>query len=121
MVLGSIACTGGQQGDHHRGHDSHDHAISEDNPDIKMAQFDVNGNCGMCKTRIETAAKSVKGIVSAEWDNKTKMVEIAFNDSETDLNNIHMAIARAGHDTEMHRANEEAYDNLHACCKYERE
>jgi periplasmic mercuric ion binding protein len=42
-------------------------------------------------------------------------------DQGTDLHEVHMAIAKAGHDTEMHRATDEAYDNLHACCKYERE
>jgi hypothetical protein len=31
-----------------------------------------------------------------------------------------MAIANAGHDTEMHKATDEAYNKLPGCCKYER-
>ena len=32
------------------------------------AVLDVQGLCGMCKERIETAAKSIKGVSSARWD-----------------------------------------------------
>ena len=31
-----------------------------------------------------------------------------------------MAIAKAGHDTDMHKASKEVYDKLPACCKYDR-
>ena len=47
-------------------------------------------------------------------------MEVAFDDSKTDVHKVHMAIANAGHDTEMHKAKDEAYNNLPACCKYDR-
>lgn len=83
-------------------------------------KFMVAGNCGMCKTRIEKAAKSVDGVSAAAWDKETKMVEVSFNADKTTLHQVHLAIAKAGHDTEMHKASDEVYDQLPGCCKYER-
>jgi len=86
----------------------------------KTEKFEVAGNCGMCETRIEEAAKSLDGVSSADWDKETKMVEVSFYPEQTNLHNIHKAIAEVGHDTKMHKASDEVYDKLPACCKYER-
>lgn len=86
----------------------------------KTEKFEVKGNCGMCEKRIEKAAKSVDGVTAADWDKETKMVEVSFDDSKTDIHKIHMAIAKAGHDTNMHKASDETYEKLPACCKYDR-
>jgi copper chaperone CopZ len=87
---------------------------------VKTEKFEVAGNCGMCETRIEKAANSVDGVSSADWDKETKMIEVSFNPEKADLHNIHLAIATAGHDTKMHKAEDRVYDELPACCKYER-
>jgi periplasmic mercuric ion binding protein len=87
---------------------------------VKTEKFMVYGNCGMCETRIEKAAKSVAGVVSAEWDKKTGMIEVTSKNQSTDLQKVHMAIAKAGHDTDIQKATDEAYNKLHGCCKYER-
>jgi periplasmic mercuric ion binding protein len=121
LTLGISSCSGGGQGNQDRGsHQTHDQSHDVEVGDVQLAEFSVNGNCSMCKQRIEEAATSVSGVTSAEWDVNAKTIEIAM-DQGTDLHEVHMAIAKAGHDTEMHRATDEAYDNLHACCKYERE
>ena len=86
----------------------------------KTEKFKVYGNCGMCENRIENAALSVDGVTAADWNKETKMMEVSFDDSNTDIHQVHMAIAAAGHDTDMHKANDEAYNNLLKCCKYER-
>jgi len=86
----------------------------------KTEKFTVAGNCGMCETRIEKAAKSVEGVSLADWDKETKMIEVKFDAEKTDLHKIHQAIAEVGHDTKMHKASDEVYDKLPACCKYER-
>ena len=86
----------------------------------KTEKFKVAGNCGMCETRIEKAAKSVDGVASADWNQETKMVEVSFDTEKTDLNAIHKAIADSGHDTEKYSARDEVYDKLPGCCKYER-
>ena len=86
----------------------------------KTEKFKVYGNCGMCEKRIETAAKSVEGVSAADWNTETKMIEVSFDTTKTDVHKIHMAIAKAGHDTEMHKATDEAYNKLPGCCHYER-
>jgi periplasmic mercuric ion binding protein len=121
LTLGISSCSGGGQGNQDRGsQQTHGRSHDMDVSDARLAEFRVNGNCSMCKQRIEEAATSVGGVNSAEWNVQTKMVEITLEQG-TDLHEVHMAIAKAGHDTEMHKATDEAYDNLHACCKYERE
>ena len=86
----------------------------------KKESFEVAGNCGMCETRIEKAAKSVDGVLSADWDKETKMIDVKFNSDKVDIHKVHMAVAKAGHDTKMHKASDEVYDNLPGCCKYKR-
>ncbi len=80
----------------------------------------VKGNCGSCENRIETAAKSVKGVSFAKWDQETKIMEVTFDDEVTDIKKIETAIAKAGHDTPLYKANDDTYNNLPGCCKYER-
>lgn len=87
----------------------------------KESKFKVSGKCSMCKARIEKAANSVEGVTSADWNKETKMMEVTFDGSKTDVHKIHMAIADAGHDTEMHKASDEAYAKLPSCCKYREE
>jgi len=86
----------------------------------KTEKFKVYGNCGMCEARIEKAAKSVEGVSKADWDKETKMIEVTFDESKTNLHKIYEAIAEVGHDTKVHRAKDETYDNLPGCCKYDR-
>lgn len=86
----------------------------------KTEKFKVHGNCGMCETRIEKAANSVDGVSAADWDKESKMVEVQFNDSETSVDAVHKAIAKAGHDTKKYKAKDEVYEKLPACCKYDR-
>ncbi len=86
----------------------------------KTEKFKVYGNCGMCESRIEKAAKSVEGVSSADWDQDTKMIEVTFDDSKTDLEKIHKAIADAGHDTDLKKADDKTYEALPGCCHYER-
>ena len=82
------------------------------------AQFKVSGNCEMCKERIETAAKSVAGVASAEWSAETKLLHISFDGGKTNIDTIQKAIAKAGHDTEKYKAPEDVYKALPECCLY---
>lgn len=88
--------------------------------ETKVKEFKVFGNCGMCKSRIEKAAKS-EGVVSAVWDIKTKMLKVEYDPSKIDLETIHKNIAEVGHDTDKIKAADKVYNRLHSCCKYERE
>ncbi|MEN8230259.1 MAG: cation transporter [Bacteroidota bacterium] len=86
----------------------------------KKEKFEVAGNCGMCKTRIEKAANSVDGVSAAEWEKESKMLDVTFDPDKADLHKVHMAVAKAGHDTKMHQTSDEVYDKLPGCCKYDR-
>ncbi|TAJ11308.1 ATPase [Marinilabiliaceae bacterium JC017] len=86
----------------------------------KSEQFKVYGNCGMCEKRIETAAKSVDGVSAADWDKKTKVVVVTYDNAKTNVDAIHKAIAKVGHDTDMYKAEDDVYNKLPGCCKYDR-
>jgi copper chaperone CopZ len=83
-------------------------------------EFNVNGNCGMCKSRIEKALK-VDGVESADWNANSKIVTIIYNKTRIKEAKLHQLIADAGHDTELVSARDEVYNKLHSCCKYERD
>jgi copper chaperone CopZ len=86
----------------------------------KTGEFKVYGNCDMCKTRIEKAAKSVSGVSKADWNKETKMLALTFDDSKTDVKKVETAIVKAGHDTDLNKATTETYAKLPSCCKYDR-
>ncbi|WP_372753279.1 heavy-metal-associated domain-containing protein [Labilibaculum sp.] len=89
--------------------------------EVKKASFKVSGNCGMCEKTIESAAKAVEGVLSADWDKKTKKMVLSFDTEKTTLHAVHKAIASVGYDTDKVKANDDVYSRLHSCCKYERE
>ena len=88
----------------------------------KNAKFttEVNGNCELCKKRIEKAAFSVSGVKSAVWDIDTHKLNLILNEEKTTLLDVKKAVAKVGHDTDDVKATDEEYDNLHGCCKYKR-
>lgn len=83
------------------------------------ATFEVAGNCGMCKKRIEDAAK-IDGVSSFNWDIKTHIASVRYNPEKVKLADIQQAIAQAGHDTPLFKTTDELYENLHECCLYDR-
>jgi mercuric ion binding protein len=84
----------------------------------KTEKFKVFGNCSTCESNIEKAALGVPGVKSADWTEKTQIIVVSFDDTKTDIHKMHMAIAKAGHDTEMHKAKDEDYNKLPECCLY---
>ena len=83
------------------------------------ATFEVAGNCGMCKDRIEKAAK-LPGVESASWNTQDHKLIVKYNSAKVKLVQIHQAIANVGHDTPLFRAPDEVYNKLHQCCLYTR-
>jgi copper chaperone CopZ len=86
----------------------------------KTETMKVSGECGMCKSKIEKAAKSA-GASYAVWDVDTKTLTVKYNSKSTNAAKIQQSVAGSGYDTPDYKATDEAYNNLHACCKYERE
>lgn len=83
----------------------------------KTETIKVSGNCGMCKERIETAAK-VDGVSKAEWNKDSKMLTLAYDPSKVKSDDIQKKIAAVGHDTEKFKADTKVYNGLPGCCKY---
>lgn len=87
---------------------------------LETAEFMVYGNCGMCKDRIERAARSIKGLVVAQWDEDTQNLKIKYQPGMVQLQDVHQTIADVGHDTDKVKTTDQLYKDLHHCCKYER-
>lgn len=77
----------------------------------------VDGICGMCEDRIETAL-DVKGVWVAEWDVDTKELYVVYKESKISQEQICALLNEAGHDTEFSKASEEQYNRVHNCCLY---
>jgi periplasmic mercuric ion binding protein len=86
----------------------------------KKVEFAVNGNCEMCKKRIESAAFSVKGVKSADWHIDHKDLHLIIDENKCSVAEVQKAIAKVGHDAGKVKATDEDYENLHGCCQYER-
>lgn len=84
----------------------------------KTDTITVNGACGMCETRIEKAALAVEGVTKADWSSKAQQLVVTYDASKTDIKKIHKAVAKAGHDTDLVKADDKTYNGLHGCCKY---
>lgn len=85
--------------------------------------FEVDGICGMCKKRIETAALRTKGVKFALWSVKTHQLNLIMDERKTDVSTVQQNILAVGHDVfdadnKKVVAIETAYNSLHPCCKY---
>jgi periplasmic mercuric ion binding protein len=88
---------------------------------IKTDTLAVNGDCGMCKKRIETACFSLKGVKTANWDDEALQLVVSYDTTKTNAEKILMAVANVGYDNEKFAAPDKAYNKLHGCCQYDRE
>jgi len=88
--------------------------VSKNNAREKLS-LRVNGNCEMCKARIEATALAIEGVESAIWNINSKTLEFK---TSTSKKMIATKIAEAGHDNELKKANPEVYNSLPPCCSY---
>lgn len=86
---------------------------------VKKETFKVAGVCGMCKKKIETAAKSA-GATQALWNVNSKELSVTYAVASSGTDKIQQSIAAEGYDTPKFKATQQAYAKLHGCCKYER-
>lgn len=83
----------------------------------KTDTIKVYGNCSMCKSRIEKAAK-LDGVSKAQWDSGTKLLTVTYDPSKVSTNTIRQKISATGHDTDKTKADDKSYQALPGCCKY---
>lgn len=79
----------------------------------------VYGNCEMCKSKIEKAAKEA-GANTAIWNDETKLMVVSYDAATTSNANIQNKIASVGYDTQDVKADDNAYKHLDKCCQYKR-
>ena len=95
-------------------------SVNGQNQKKKKSNFEVIGNCEICKKRIEKAALSLKGVKMATWDIPSNILSVTYNSNKILLDQIQSTIANVGHDTPLFRAPDDVYNELPMCCIYER-
>ena len=95
-------------------------SISAQNEKNKKSNFEVIGNCEICKKRIEKAALSLKGVKMASWDIPSNILSVIYNSNKMSPDQIQSAVADVGHDTPLFKAPDNVYNELPMCCIYER-
>ena len=95
-------------------------SISAQNEKNKKSNFEVIGNCEICKKRIEKAALSLKGVKMASWDIPSNILSVIYNSNKISPEKIQSAVADVGHDTPLFNAPDNVYNELPMCCIYER-
>lgn len=85
----------------------------------KTETVKIYGNCGMCEKTIETAG-NIKKVALVDWNKDTKMAVLTYDSTKTNQDEILKRIALAGYDSDKFLAPDDAYNNLHECCLYDR-
>ena len=83
----------------------------------KTETIKVSGNCEMCESTIEKAAK-VDGVTKADWNKKTKVLTLVYNPAKVKSDDVLKKIAAVGYDTPKYKATAAVYNALPGCCKY---
>lgn len=82
--------------------------------------FTVYGKCGMCENRIEKTANKIEGVSNANWDKSSQKLTISYDADKVEVMKVHKALVEVGYDTEKVKAEDETYESLPGCCRYER-
>ncbi|WP_343660332.1 TonB-dependent receptor [Chryseobacterium sp.] len=85
---------------------------------LSKNQFKVKGNCEMCKTRIESAAKKA-GAKTAVYSIDLQTLTLETDKVSSD--DILKKVAEAGHDNEKFKTSDATYEGLPGCCHYDRD
>lgn len=104
----------------HNAHSNHGDGDGHANhtANTELVTMQVNGACEMCQDRIQKAALSVGGVVSAKWNLQSKELVLNLKDKKVDIKSIARKIAEVGHDNEYYKAEDSVYNTLPGCCQY---
>ncbi len=80
----------------------------------------VNGDCNMCKKKIETACFGLKGMKTANWDDEALKLIVSYDSTKTNADAILKRVALIGYDNQNYKADDKAYYKLDECCQYDR-
>ena len=82
-----------------------------------VVKIQTNAQCGDCKERIETALNQAKGVVYAELNLETKVLEVKYKTKSTDLATLQKALNLIGYDADDKKADATAQKALPLCCQ----
>jgi copper chaperone CopZ len=82
-----------------------------------VLQIQTSPQCGDCKERIETALNQSKGVVYAELNLESKVVEVKFKPAKTNKETLQMVLVNTGYQADDRKANSEALKALPLCCQ----
>ncbi len=77
----------------------------------------TNAQCGDCKERIESELNQTKGVIYAELNLETKVVEIKFRPSKIDPVALFKVITSLGYNADEQMADPSAQKALPLCCQ----
>ena len=80
----------------------------------------VNGECSMCKKKIETACFGLKGVKKAHWDEENWTLIVSYDSAKTNADAILKRVALAGYDNEKYKADDKVFLKFDECCQYDR-
>lgn len=87
-----------------------------DGPFLTKRVIKVSGDCELCKTGIEKAARRTPGVTFAHWDVDSQKLLVEYNRAKTNPEKIQQMIAAYGYDTEKFKASDTAYVKRAGCC-----
>ncbi len=82
-----------------------------------VLQIQTSAQCGDCKERIETALNQSKGVVYAELNLETKVVDVKFKPAKTNKETLQMVLVNIGYQADDKKPNQEALKALPLCCQ----
>lgn len=84
---------------------------------FKDEAFYVRGNCAMCKDRLESGVKTIKGVAQAKYNIKDEVLKVTYDTTITNRKVIEQQCANLGHGTKAYPMNEKNHEALPECCK----
>jgi len=94
-------------------------ASAQKDPKTKTVKFKTSAICEMCEERIEDALNYTKGVVYAELDMETKVLEVKYKTKFLNAEKVKYAVSMAGYDAGETPRNQKAFEALPKCCKSE--
>lgn len=92
-------------------------AKAQQDTTIKEVKILTSAVCDMCKGKIEKKVNKLDGIVSLELDVPTKILTVTYHNENTTVEDIKLAITKAGYSADEIPADKDAFNALPKCCK----
>ncbi len=92
-------------------------AFSQEKGKIQTVVIQTSAQCEDCKERIESKLNYTKGIKYAELNLENKKVEVKFDSTKIQLDEIKTIINEIGYDADDFKASTENIEELPKCCQ----